>query len=215
MQLFPRQSHHTPHSHLPKPLHMPLLDIWCHLLPACQTHCVHSFCTSRASHAQASLTLRKQGQSPGESAPHGLLPPPLLLHGLLFHAHSLRAAPLSMGGNGNGVHLTADRRRKFWAHASCCRHPGSLTPDPSLLGHRMSAPQACASRPASTLMATPASLCPCFSGLHAFLASVPSAGSSWASGHQPGPSLCRRPAYSSPKGCFCAILATDDQDDLS
>ena len=159
-QLFPRQPHHTPHSHLPKPLHMPLLDIWCHLLPACQTHCVHSFCTSRASRAQASLTFRKQSQSPGESAPHGLLPPPLLLHGLLFHIHSLWAAPSSMGGNGNGVYLTADRRRKFWAHASCCRHPGSLTPDPSSLGHRMSTPQACASHPTSILMTTPASLCP-------------------------------------------------------
>ena len=102
-QLFPRQPHHTPHSHLPKPLHMPLLDIWCHLLPACQTHCVHSFCTSRASRAQASLTLRKQSQSPGESAPHGLLPPPLLLRGLLFHVHSLWAAASSVGGNGNGV----------------------------------------------------------------------------------------------------------------
>lgn len=56
--------------------------------------------------------------------------------------------------------LTANRRRKFWARASCCRHPGSLTPDPSLLGHRMPTPRACASHPSSTLMTTPASLCP-------------------------------------------------------
>lgn len=126
---------------------MPLLDVWCHLLPACQTHCVHSFCTSRASCAQASLSLRKQSQKPGESARHGLLLPPPLLRGLVFHVHGLWAAPTSMGGNDSGVHLTADSRIKSWAHASCCRYPGSLTPDSSLLGHRMSTPQACASRP--------------------------------------------------------------------
>lgn len=213
--MFPRQPHHTSHSHLPKPLHMPLLDVWYHLLPACQTHCVHSFCTSRASRAQASLNLGKQSRKSGESAPHGLLPPSPLLSGLVFHVHGLWAAPASMGGNGSGVHLTADSHRKCWAHTSCCRHPGSLTPDPSLLGHRMSTPQACASRPTGALMATLASLCPCFSGPPCFSASIPSAASSWASGQQPSPSLCRRLACFSPKGCFCAILALDDLDDLS
>lgn len=214
-QLFPRQPHHSSHSHLPKPLHMPLLDVWCHLLPACQTHCVHSFCISRASCVQASLSLRKQSQKPGESAPYGFLLPPPLLHGLVFHVHGLWAAPASMGGNGSGVHLTANSRRKCWAHASCSRHPGSLTPDPSLLGHRMSTPQACASHPTSALMAPPASLCPCFSGPPCSFSLRPLC---WVllgpAGHQPGSSLCRRPDCSSPKGCVCAILVLDDLDDL-
>lgn len=126
-QLFPRQPHHTSHSHLPKPLHMPLLDVWYHLLPACQTHCVHSFCASRASRAQASLSLRKQSQKSGESATNSLLLSPPLLSGLVFHVHGLWAAPTSMGGNGSDVHLTADSHRECWAHASCTQGVSLLT----------------------------------------------------------------------------------------
>lgn len=194
---------------------MPLLDVWCHLLPACQTHCVHSFCTSRASCAQASLSLRKQSQKPGsQHATAFCCPLPCCVASCSMstasgqHPHpwvGMTVVSISQptAVERAGPTLAAVGTQGVLLLILPCWDTGC-----QLLRHVPPAPT-------SAFMATPGSLYPCFSGPPCFFSLRPLCWVQLASGQQPSPSLCRRPACSSPKGCVCAILALDDLDDLS